>query len=104
MASESGANLRNAATARAPERADSALAGDIGRLVRLGRAKRGLTRRQLAQSSGASERYLAQIESGEGNPSIVVLQSIANALDVPLLELLPDAAARPAAFAHILDL
>ena len=36
----------------------------IGRLVRLARAKRGMTRRQLAQESGASERYLAQIEGG----------------------------------------
>ena len=43
---------------------------EVGRLVRLARAKRGMTRRQLAQGSGASERYLAQIESGQGNPSV----------------------------------
>src|SRR5436190_517667 len=61
---------------------------DIGRLVRVGRAKRGMTRRQLAHGSGASERYLAQIESGHGNPSIIMLKSIAEALDVPLLDLL----------------
>src|SRR5438132_14277686 len=103
MASESGANLRNAATARAPERADSALAGDIGRLVRLGRAKRGMTRRQLAQASGASERYLAQIEGGQGNPSVIILASIARALDVPIVELLPRSNGRTAAMARILD-
>ena len=45
-------------------RADAEFAGAVGRMVRLGRAKRGLSRRQLAQDSGTSERYLAQIEGG----------------------------------------
>jgi XRE family aerobic/anaerobic benzoate catabolism transcriptional regulator len=75
----------------------------IGRLVRLSRAKRGMTRRQLAQESGASERYLAQIESGQGNPSVLILKSIAQALDVPIIELLPRANGRPAAMTHVLD-
>jgi XRE family transcriptional regulator, aerobic/anaerobic benzoate catabolism transcriptional regulator len=75
----------------------------IGRLVRLSRAKRGMTRRQLAQDSGASERYLAQIESGQGNPSVLILKSIAEALDVPIIELLPRANGRPAAMTHVLD-
>ncbi len=71
----------------APDQA--AFAAAVGRLVRLARAKRGMTRRQLAQESGASERYLAQIESGQGNPSVIILKSIAEALDVPIIELLP---------------
>src|SRR3979490_3332982 len=75
----------------------------IGRLVRLWRAKLGMTRRQLAQESGAAERYLAQIESGQGNPSVIILRSIAQALDVPIIELLPRANGRPAAMSHILD-
>lgn len=75
----------------------------IGRLVRLARAKRGMTRRQLAQESGASERYLAQIEGGLGNPSVLILKSIAQALDVPIIELLPRANGRPAAMTHVLD-
>ncbi len=45
----------------------------VGREVRKNRAKRGMTRRQLAQASATSERYLAQIESGAGNPSVSVL-------------------------------
>ena len=49
----------------------------IGREVRRHRAKRGMTRRQLAQASQTSERYLAQIESGAGNPSASVLRAIA---------------------------
>jgi XRE family aerobic/anaerobic benzoate catabolism transcriptional regulator len=85
-------------------RGDAALATEIGRLVRLGRAKRGMSRRQLAQDSGTSERYLAQIEGGAGNPSVLVLQAIADALELPMVELLPRNGARPAAYARIIDL
>ena len=88
-----------------PEREDHrAFVAAIGRLVRLARAKRGMTRRQLAQASGASERYLAQIEGGEGNPSVIMLASIAQALDVPIIELLPRSNGRTAAMAQILDI
>src|SRR5882724_11402674 len=88
----------------APEREDHrAFVAAIGRLVRLARAKRGMTRRQLAHASGASERYLAQIEGGAGNPSVIMLASIAHALDVPIIELLPRSNGRTAAMAQILD-
>ena len=69
--------------------APDAFAAAVGALVRSARAKRGITRRALAEQSGASERYLAQIESGQGNPSVTILKSIADALDVPVAELLP---------------
>ncbi len=69
-------------------RAD-AFAAAVGRLLRSSRAKRGMTRRQLAEQSGASERYLAQIESGQGNPSVIVLKAIAEALDLSIVDLLP---------------
>jgi XRE family aerobic/anaerobic benzoate catabolism transcriptional regulator len=81
-----------------------AFAAAIGRLVRLARAKRGMTRRQLAQESRASERYLAQIESGQGNPSVIILKSIADALGVPIIELVPRTNGRTAAMNQILDL
>ena len=84
-------------------RAD-AFAAAIGGLVRFSRAKRGMTRRQLAEQSGASERYLAQIESGHGNPSVIVLKSIAEALDVPIIELLPHSTGRSEALNRIFDL
>jgi XRE family aerobic/anaerobic benzoate catabolism transcriptional regulator len=76
----------------------------IGREVRRNRAKRGMTRRQLAQASQTSERYLAQIESGAGNPSASVLRAIAQALDLPAAALLPATGARTAALAAVLDL
>ena len=78
--------------------------GEIGRLVRLGRAKRGISRRQLAADSGLSERYLAQIEGGSGNPSVMVLKAIARAIDVPIIELLPRAAAGTPAISRIMEL
>src|SRR5207249_4972397 len=81
-----------------------AFAASIGRLLRLSRAKRGMTRRQLAHASGASERYLAQIESGQGNPSVIILESIARALDIPIIELLPRSNGRTPAMAEILDI
>jgi XRE family aerobic/anaerobic benzoate catabolism transcriptional regulator len=83
--------------------ADGAFAAALGRLVRLGRAKRGMTRRQLAHESGASERYLAQIEAGQGNPSVMMLKDIAQALDVPIIDLLPRADDRIAPLSHVID-
>ncbi|MEI8150194.1 MAG: helix-turn-helix transcriptional regulator [Hyphomicrobiales bacterium] len=85
-------------------RADAAFASEIGRMVRIGRAKRGMSRRQLAQESGTSERYLAQIESGAGNPSVLVMRAVAAALEIPLLELLPRSGGLAAPYARIIDL
>ncbi|MCC6889308.1 MAG: helix-turn-helix transcriptional regulator [Hyphomicrobiales bacterium] len=82
----------------------AAFAAAIGGLVRSARAKRGISRRRLAAQSGASERYLAQIESGQGNPSAIILKGIADALDVPVVELLPRSGGRSAAFGRVLDL
>src|ERR1700720_1127084 len=84
--------------------AAAAFLAAIGREVRRHRAKRGMTRRQLALASQTSERYLAQIESGVGNPSVSVLRAIAQALDLPCAALLPEAGARTAALGAILDL
>jgi XRE family aerobic/anaerobic benzoate catabolism transcriptional regulator len=89
---------------RQRRRAESAFAGELGQRIRRGRARRGMTRRQLAADSGTSERYLAQIESGTGNPSIVVMRSIAAALDVPLVELIPPNGGRNAVFSDLVDL
>jgi XRE family transcriptional regulator, aerobic/anaerobic benzoate catabolism transcriptional regulator len=58
--------------------------------VRAARATRGMTRKALARDSDVSERYLAQLESGRGNTSILVLRQIAGALRVPLEHLARD--------------
>ncbi len=69
----------------------------IGRRVRLIRARRGMTRRLLCQHSGVSERYIAQLEAGHGNVSVLVLRDIASGLGVEPVELLDDMAEQPVA-------
>ena len=56
----------------------------VGERVRQTRARRGMTRKILARDSEVSERYLAQLETGQGNISILLLRQIAIALDIPL--------------------
>jgi len=62
----------------------------LGERVRDARARHGMTRRMLAHDCGVSERYLAQLESGRGNLSIVLLRRVAAAIDVPLAELVSE--------------
>ena len=76
----------------------------LGQRVREARAKRGMARRILARDSGVSERYLAQLESGAGNPSIAVLRQIAMAVDYPLADLVVGAGDGGPDFARILRL
>src|SRR5262249_32768864 len=53
----------------------------VGERVRNARARMGMSRRLLAERSGVSQRYLAQLEVGQGNISIGLLLRIADALD-----------------------
>jgi XRE family transcriptional regulator, aerobic/anaerobic benzoate catabolism transcriptional regulator len=72
-----------------------AILAELGARVRGWRARRGMTRKQLAADSGLSERFLADVETGKGNVSINSLQAAAKALHITILELLQDAP-RPA--------
>src|SRR5215471_13046240 len=56
----------------------------LGRRVRELRSRRGMTRKQMSQEADVSERHLAQLEAGEGNISVVLLQRIAVALNAPI--------------------
>jgi XRE family aerobic/anaerobic benzoate catabolism transcriptional regulator len=62
----------------------------LGDRVREARARRGQSRKGLAADSGVSERYLAQLEAGQGNVSILLLRQIAAALEMPVTELLAE--------------
>lgn len=53
----------------------------VGERVRKARERKGIPRRVLSEISGVSPRYLAQLEAGEGNISIGLLQRVAIALD-----------------------
>ncbi len=65
----------------------------LGERVRALRARRGLTRKAVAMASEVSERHLANLESGVGNASILVLLQVAQALQCSLAELLGDVTA-----------
>jgi XRE family transcriptional regulator, aerobic/anaerobic benzoate catabolism transcriptional regulator len=67
--------------------ADGNFLGSLGKRVRELRNRCGMTRKQVAHEADVSERHLAQLEAGEGNISVVLLQRIAEALHVPLASL-----------------
>jgi XRE family aerobic/anaerobic benzoate catabolism transcriptional regulator len=54
-----------------------------------------MTRQSLAKHSGVSQRFLAHLESGVGNPSIILLRQIAHAMGVSVPSLIEDSVARP---------
>ena len=67
---------------------DSNLLVGIGKRVREARERRGLARKTLSQHSSVSERYLAHLEAGEANVSVLLLRNVARALGMPLTELI----------------
>ncbi len=64
------------------------LLASVGAAVRRLREERSLTRRELAQRSGVSERFLAELEGGAGNISVARLQDVSRALGTSAGELL----------------
>src|ERR1700678_2962264 len=67
----------------------------LGQRVRTMRALRGMSRKVLAKVSGISERYIAQLESGKGNVSIVLLRRVSNAMAAHLEDLIPSGEPAP---------
>ena len=63
---------------------------ELGDRVRSLRARKGMTRRDLSLASDVSERHLASLEGGVGNPSVLILRQIAQSLDCQIAELLGD--------------
>src|SRR5881396_3669778 len=63
---------------------------ELGQRARTMRGLHGMSRKVLAKVSGISERYIAQLESGKGNVSIVLLRRLARAMGAPLEDLIPD--------------
>ena len=88
-----------------PERAsDEEFLKRLGDRVREARAKRGMTRKILSRDSGVSERYLAQLETGQGNISILLLRQLAAALDMPIETLAHEQPDLSVDFTHALEL
>ena len=62
----------------------------LGERVRAWRTEHGMTRRHLAGASGVSERYLAQLEAGRGNISVLLLRKVARAMGVAVEQLVKE--------------
>ncbi len=62
----------------------------LGDRVRIMRSRRAMSRKALAKHSAVSERYLAELEAGKGNCSIVLLRRIAKAMGIPVAELIDE--------------
>jgi len=90
-----------------PAAADlDAFLGRLGERVRTIRSRRGMSRKVLAHHSKVSERYLAQLEAGQGNCSIVLLRRIASAMSVPVSDLVderPERSVENLLLAQLLD-
>ena len=70
---------------------EAAYLSRLGDRVRAWRAAHGTTRKALAAASGVSERYLAQLESGQGNISVLLLRKLARAMSVAVESLVREA-------------
>src|SRR5258708_6646397 len=67
----------------------------LGERVRPLRNQRGMSRKALAKHAKVSERYLAQLETGKGNGSIVLLRRISRAIGLPVTQLVQEGAEPP---------
>jgi XRE family aerobic/anaerobic benzoate catabolism transcriptional regulator len=67
---------------------DPVFLANLGRRVREAREQRGMARKVLSREADVSERYLAQLEAGEGNASVVLLRRVASALGLRIADLL----------------
>lgn len=59
----------------------------LGYKIRILRDKKHLSQEGLAELSNTERGYISNIENGKGNPSVIYLKQIAEALDVELVEL-----------------
>jgi XRE family aerobic/anaerobic benzoate catabolism transcriptional regulator len=80
---------------------DAAFLRMLGERVRESRLRRGLSRKILAHDSGVSERYLAELEAGRGNISILLLRQVGKTLGMPPAELLRENDDQPVELALI---
>ncbi len=84
--------MKNARPKPATGRDTDAYLRRLGERVRTLRNQRGMTRKALARHAKVSERYLAQLEAGLGNGSIVLLRRITRALGLPVTQLVHEGA------------
>ena len=81
---------------------DEEFLAQLGQRVRRIRALRGMSRKVLAEASDVSERYIAQLEAGMGNVSVLLLRRLAKAAGVTLDDLVNDTPAEIGWFRDLL--
>ena len=104
--SQQGQSRKSSPDPVAPERnglSNAEFLAQLGERVRTWRARRGMSRKILSTDSNVSERYLAQLEGGKGNVSIILLRQIADAMNVKLSELVDAEPEPPADFALLVE-
>jgi transcriptional regulator with XRE-family HTH domain len=62
----------------------------LGQRIKIARQRRGKTQAELADAIGIHRTYLSSIERGRANPSVLILRSIAAALDFSVQQLIPE--------------
>jgi XRE family aerobic/anaerobic benzoate catabolism transcriptional regulator len=67
---------------------EKAFIENLGQRIRTIRASRRMTRKVVANLSGVSERYIAQLEGGKGNISIILLRRICHAIGAHLEDMI----------------
>ena len=92
------ASSASTATRRETQSGEADYLRQLGERIREARARRGMTRKILARDSEVSERYLAQLESGHGNISIILLRQVAQAMGMPLVDLVREGPEHPVEF------
>lgn len=60
----------------------------VGAKIRLLRTKKGWSQRMLADHAGIEQAHLARLENGQKEAGLLILQKIADALEVEVWELL----------------
>jgi XRE family aerobic/anaerobic benzoate catabolism transcriptional regulator len=82
---------QSASSSILPSRLRHSLLASLGSLLRSARASHGGTQAELAKKAGLSPRFLADLEAGRANVSLIKLAQVAAALDLSLGQLVGDA-------------
>ena len=64
----------------------------LGKKIKEAREEKKITQTQLSKLSGIEPAHLSRIEGGKTNPTITSLLSIAEALEMPLIQFCPQSA------------
>ncbi len=80
---------------RITDPADEAYLRLVGERVRLQRMRLSMSRKVLSQASNVSERYLAELERGTGNASLLILRRIASAMCLKVADFVSENPQRP---------